>query len=541
MSFSRLFAAALAATLIGAPAPAQQRPAESLAAERVRGHVEFLSSDLLEGRDTGSRGHEIAASYVAAEFRKLGLKPGGTDGGWYVQVPFRRASHVGVPTATLVRNGRRVALVSGRDFGLRPSLTEKDRTVDAGLVFVGHGISDPRLGIDEYAGLDVRGKIVVALEGSPSRLPSDVGAHIRSWKEETAAGKGAVGIIEIGSPRPGPRPAASAERQNRPLLSWVDAGGRAGSAGVLKVDIALSPDAAANLFEGAPRSLSQLQSQVGKGPIAGFALPGRLQVRAQSQWQDFTSPEVVGILPGSDLALAQDFVLLTGHLDHLGVKTGAKPGEDAIYNGAIDNAGGVATMLEAARSFVLAGAAPRRSVMFIAHTGEEKGLLGADYLAANPTVPVERMVGLVNLDMPLLLYPFTDVIAFGAEHSTLAPMVASAAASMGVTLSDDPMPEQSLFVRSDHYPFVRQGVPSVFLMTGHANGGKPVWDKFLSNDYHSVKDDVSQAIDWEAGARFAELNYRIARALADAPDRPRWYRDSYFGQAFAPAQAKAAR
>jgi hypothetical protein len=540
---SSFFAAALAALLVVAPAPAQptaETAAESAAVQRVRGHVEFLASDLLEGRDTGSRGHEIAAAYVASEFRKLGLQPGGAQGSWYVQVPLRRASHDGVPTVTLVKNGRTVQLTSGADFGLRPSLTERDRSIDAGLVFVGHGISDPRVGIDEYRGLDVRGKIVVALEGAPAGLPSDVAAHLQSAKDDLAAARGAVGFIEIGVERPTPGRMSAVERRGRPRLDWVDSSGRSGSAAV-RVDAALSPDLATRLFEGAPKSLAAVQAQAQQKPIPGFGLPGRLQIRSRSSWEDFTSPEVVGILPGGDTALAEEYVVLTGHLDHLGVRQGLPPGEDAIHNGAIDNAGGIATMIEAARSFARAGSRPRRSVMFIAHTGEEKGLLGAAYFAANPPVPADRMVALVNLDMPLLLYDFTDVIPFGGEHSTIGQSVAAAASSMGVAVSPDPMPEQTLFVRSDHYPFVKRGVPSIFLMTGHANGGKQAWDSFLSNVYHRPKDDLSQPIDWRAGARFAELNYRIARALANAPQRPRWYRGSYFGETFAPAQPKAAR
>ena len=534
--------AACAALLIGGAAPAQAPTAlaaEAAAAQRVRGHVQFLASDLLEGRHTGSRGHEIAAAYVAAEFRKLGLQPGGPDGSWYVQVPFRRASHADVPTVRLVRNGASVQLSHGADIGLRPSLTEKDRTFDAGLAFVGHGVSDPRLGIDEYAGLDVRGKIVVALEGTPKGIATDVAAHINSAKDRVAASKGAIGFIEIGAARSGP--SRRVERLTRPLLSWVDSSGRTGSLAPLRLEAAISPELAARLFEGAARSLADVQAQAREKPIAGFTLPGQLHVAARSEWQDFTSPEVVGVLSGSDPALAQEYVLLTGHLDHLGLNPQSEPGVDAIFNGAIDNAGGVATMLEAARSFAVAGTRPRRSVMFVAHTGEELGLLGASYLAANPTVPADRMVGLVNLDMPLLLYDFTDVIAFGAEHSTLSRSVESAAAAMGVSVAEDPMPEQALFVRSDHYPFVSQGVPSVFLMTGHANGGKQAWEHFLGKVYHRPHDDLSQAINWRAGARFAELNYRIARALADAPERPRWYIDSYFGQTFAAGEPKAAR
>ena len=228
-----------------------------------------------------------------------------------------------------------------------------------------------------------------------------------------------------------------------------------------------------------------------------------------------------------------------GHLDHLGVKRDAKTGEDRIYNGALDNAAGVASMLEAARAFAESGTRPRRSILFIANTAEERGLLGADYFARNPTVPIANIASVVDLDMPLLLYDFTDVIAFGAERSTLAQTVARAARSMNLKLSPDPMPEQSIFTRSDHYQFVRQGVPAVFLATGFANGGAETWAAFLDGAYHHVHDDLTQKIDWRAGARFAELNYLISRELADADRRPLWYRGDYFGNLFAPDAPRA--
>jgi Zn-dependent M28 family amino/carboxypeptidase len=234
-------------------------------------------------------------------------------------------------------------------------------------------------------------------------------------------------------------------------------------------------------------------------------------------------------------------VLLMGHLDHLGVKADAKPGEDRIYNGALDNAAGVATMLEAARSFARSGERPRRSLLFIAHTAEELGLLGADYWASHPTVPLASVAAAVDLDMPVPLYRFTDVVAFGAPHSTVARTVTAAGATMGIGVSPDPMPEQSVFVRSDHYPLARRGVPAILLFTGYGGGGKPVWDQFFANRYHDVGDDLTQPILWDQLARYAELNARIARRLADDPQRPRWYKGSYFGEAFAPGQPKVTR
>ena len=529
----RQLAMALAAVvLLGASPPA----GEDAAARRVQAHVGFLSSDLLEGRESGSRGHAVAAAYVAGQFQALGLQPG-ANGSWYQTVRFRRATHKEMPSVVYTEGGKAIPLAVGTDAGVRPSVREKVRTVEAPLLFVGRGISDAKLGIDDYAGLDARGKIVVALTGAPSGIASDVAAHLDDRKDETAVAKGAVGYVEIDANRP----YIGATGRGRPRTDWVAADGSTGTnAGAAQVQVGLSEAWSQRLFAKAPRRLDQLRADAAAGrAIRGFVLPGRFRVQAESHWEEFTSPQVAALLPGSDPALRAEHVVLLGHLDHLGLKEDAQPGEDSIYNGAMDNAAGIATLIEAARSFVESGRPPRRSVLFLAVTGEEIGLLGADYFAARPTIPLDRIAALVNLDMPLLHYDFTDVVAFGAEHSSIAPSVAEAGRSMGVALGPDPMPEEALFVRSDHYPFVLRGVPATFLMTGHANGGAEVWRRFLASIYHKPNDDLSQPISWRSGARFAELNYRIARTLADGDRRPRWYPNDYFGDSFASGQERA--
>ena len=543
---SRLILLPIAALfLAAAPAPALQ-PADAAAAARVRGHIEFLADDLLEGRGTGTRGHEIAAAYVASQFRALGLQPAGDDGSWYQWVPLRRARLVEGKSNIALSIGGAFAPVSEYELGLRPSLTEAKRDVDAGMVFVGYGISDQRLGLDDYAGLDVRGKIVVLLGGAPSGLPTEIAAHLGADKLRAAAGHGAVGMLEIGGRRSSARPAGSPPvslYSKRPAIDWIDKAGKSGDAwGSVRVTLNASPAMGERLFEGAPKTLAAVRAEAAKkgGRPRGFALRPRIRIHSESAWEDFRSPEVVAKLPGSDPRLAAEHIVLMGHLDHLGLVTNPRPGADAVNNGALDNAAGVATMLEAARAFTASGKPPRRSVMFIANTGEELGLLGADYFAAHPTVPASSIVGLVDLDMPLLLYPFTDVIAFGAEHSTVARAVADAGRQMGVAVSPDPMPEESIFVRSDHYRFVTRGVPAILLMTGFANGGEAQWKNFLGKVYHTPADDLRQKIDWASAARYGELNYRISRTLADADQRPLWYKGDYFGDRFAPAAPRAA-
>jgi Zn-dependent M28 family amino/carboxypeptidase len=536
-------AAALSLVLAGA-APAQRAAAPDFSADRFKAHVAFLADDLLEGRDTGSRGHEIAAAYVASQFMGLGLQPGGANGSWYQQVPFRAAVLDGKPRFTLTGPAGETVWENGSEMVTGAGLDSEKDDVSAPVVFAGYGAEAPQFGADDYQGLDVRGKIVAVFGGLPKGLPSEVAAHLGDTKSEVAARHGAVGVITLLTAEQSKRRpfAAYAARSagGRPVLDWVRKDGRAGAGGARFTAVA-SDTAAAALFAGAPRSFADVRAEVDRGAVPkGFALRTSLRLERQSKFSTVTSPEVIGILPGSDPQLRNEYVILMGHLDHLGMRKNGKPGEDVIYNGALDNAAGVATMLEAARAFAASPVKPRRSILFIANTGEEKGLLGAGYYAANPTVPVGRIAAAVDLDMPLLLYRFTDVIAFGADHSTVGEAVRRAAGEMGVGLSADPMPEENIFVRSDHYEFVKQGVPAIMLATGWANGGGEKWKGFLRGAYHHPNDDMSQPIDWESGARFARLNYLIARQLADAPQRPLWYKGDYFGDAFAPGAPRAA-
>jgi hypothetical protein len=543
----RPFAAAVLAASLAAAAPAQNPApaAPAFSADRFRAHVTFLADDRLEGRDTGSRGHEIAAAYVASQFIALGLKPGGENGGWYQQVPFRSATLAGPAGVAITGPAGTASFDNGTGAIIGPSLTEEKQDFEAPVVFAGYGIDAPGQGIDDYKGLDVKGKFVAILAGVPEGLPSEIAAHLGDDKGPAAARHGAIGTITIYTSqyaRARPFAARAGGASRRSVLGWVGKDGAAGEdAPGLRASLILSDPAATALFAGARKSYQAVRAEAEK-PAAhprGFALKTRLHLQRSSAWTSLTSPEVIGLLPGSDPALKDEYVILMGHLDHLGIRRNARPGEDSIYNGALDNAAGIATMLEAARAFAESGERPRRSILFIANTGEEKGLLGADYFAHYPTVPANRIAAVVDLDMPLLLYRFTDVIAFGAGHSQVAEIVARAAGEMGVSLSPDPMPEQNIFVRSDHYEFVKQGVPAIMLATGYANGGEQKWKAFLGGAYHRVNDDLSQPIDWESGARFARLNYLISRDLANADRRPLWYKGDYFADLFAPHAPRA--
>ena len=519
------------------PAP----PAPVIRAAAIEAHMRFLASDLLEGREAGTRGYDLAASYVATQFHLLGLRPAGDAGTFQQAVPLLSHWLVREGTRMTVRTPRGSRnLVFGDDFVVSPSPADTTSRVSSGAVFVGYGIDAPAFKHNDYAGLDVRGKVVVALSGYPVALPGEEGAHHGSSREKlkTAASHGATGFVQIYTERyekvrPWTRVLSTIDEMS---MAWIGPDGRAFEpAAGIDIVASMSPAGGASLFDGATRSYADVRTEAATGAPKGFPLAVSLEIAQASRHERRASANVAAVLEGSDAKLRDEYVVVLGHLDHEGI--GTPVNGDRIYNGALDNAAGIAGMLEAARSLASQSVAPRRSVLFLAVTAEEKGLVGSEYFAAHPTVPIGSIVAAVNIDMPVLLYDFTDVIAFGAQHSTIQRALEAALPQAGLTLSPDPMPEQVLFVRSDHYSFVRQGVPSIFLATGWnspagvGEGGK-VFNGFLAGAYHSPQDDLNQPINFEAGAKFATANALILKSIADADERPRWNDGDFFGSLF---------
>ncbi|WP_082441572.1 M28 family metallopeptidase [Sphingomonas sp. Leaf33] len=534
-----------------APAPAAATPAPAAApavnvAERnaitnaalspaeaaMKAHVMFLASDAMKGRDAGSPEYDIAAQYVASQFYAAGLRPMGDEGSYLQKVPLItvKAKDQGSFTYQPAK-GAAVPMTFGKDYvpGANPS--NPATKVDAGLAFVGFGIVEPGSKRDDYAGVDVKGKIVLLFGGAPESLHPELRAHFGSaaTKRAIAMAKGAVGVLTI-EPTMGMINMAAAGYQ-RPRVTWEKGGiGFDPAPGAPGLGL-ISQSFAQTLFAGSKLAWADVVKGAASAEtrFKATALPGRLSAAINTEWTPLPSSNVVGLLPGSDAKLKDEFVVLSAHLDHVGV--GRAVNGDTIYNGAEDNAVGIASLIEEAKKFKASGTAPKRSILFLAVTAEEKGLVGAEYFANNPTVPKAAMVADVNLDMPIITYKFEDVIAFGADRSTLGPIVRKAAASIGVGFSPDPMPEQGLFTRSDHYRFVQQGVPSVFLWPGQAGPGKAAVDDFFKNHYHKPSDEVWQmpALDWSQGVRFVDVNYAIAREIADGAERPKWNKGDFFG------------
>ncbi|HZV84531.1 MAG TPA: M28 family peptidase [Brevundimonas sp.] len=530
---------------VGGPAAAQSAASvvDPAAEARIRADVAFLADDAVEGRGTGQRGYELAALYVRTRMEAMGMVPGGPGGSWLqpVAVTTTRIADAGATATFTPRRGQPVVWTHGRDLAVTPGRDAGHVVQSAQLVFAGYGLDAPELGMDDYRGLDVRGKIVVVLSGTPTGMTGENAAFLGDSKRRMASARGAVGFITIAK-----SDAAMTAFSNGVTMaarqasrSWAAPGAAPyDEAEGLVVGGVLTGPAADALFAGARRSYAQLRAEAaapGARP-RGFRLNGTVAFDVHTVREDIQSANVVGLIPGADPAVRDEVVLLTAHLDHLGL---AEQGEDRVNNGALDNAGGVSIMLEAARS--LMAARPRRSVMVVALTAEEMGLLGSEYLAQNPVVGAARVVANVNLDMPILTYAFTDLVAFGSDHSTLGPLVDAAARADGLTLSPDPMPAQGVFTRSDHYSFVKAGVPSVMLATGYANGGEAAWGQFFQSGYHRPADDMSMPFHWDAAVRFARVNAAIARGIANAPERPRWYAGDVFGAQFARNAPKAPR
>jgi hypothetical protein len=511
-----------------------------------RAHMAFLADDRLEGRGTGTRGQEIAALYVATQFQAYGLKPAGDSGSYFQWVPFREISVVPEQCElVLSREGKEQALAWGDDFVMRGHELNPDAKVDAPVVFVGYGVTAPHQRYDDYANIDVRGKIVAYLAGAPARFPSEQRAHFGSGREKAkaAVARGAIGIIALNTPDwskslPWPRVVIG---YGFPAMRWVGRDGMPNDAFPdLRATAALSLPATQAFFQGAPKSWDEVWSAAQASQPQAFAMPFTARLHNVSRHRLITSPNVVAVLPGSDPKLQAEYVVYTAHTDHLGI---GKPIDgDSIYNGAVDNGSGTAALLEIAAVFSRLPRAPARSVLFLAVTGEEKGLLGSDYFAHFPTVPKGAMVADVNMDGASLSYDFADIVSFGAEHSSLMSVVRKEAARFGLKVSPDPMPEQVFFIRSDQYSFVRQGIPAVFTGEGFqavdpAIDGRKVVEHWIEKYYHSPFDDMKQPLAFKPALKFMRLNFAIGYDVANAARRPSWNTGDFFGDLFTSARA----
>jgi hypothetical protein len=497
-------------------------------AARWWSHVEYLASDALEGRNTGSEGHRKAAEYVASEFAQAGLKPAGENGSFIQPVSFltkqldEGASSLALRTSAGTKN-----LKLGDDAFIRTSV-DPASSLDAELVFVGYGLKIPELHHDDFAGLDTKGKVAIYLTGAPSSVPGPLAAHSQTaaqrWPAMRAAG--IIGTISLANPN---HLEMTWERSspNRLLATMQLTDPRMNETQGDRISITWNPAHADELFAGTGHTFQEIVNDAEAGkPLPHFTIDGRIQAKTVVKRSEVVSQNIAGIYTGS--SKPDEYVVVSAHLDHLG--TGPAVDGDTIFNGAMDNASGVATMLDMAQRLHEGKVRTKRSILFVAVTGEEKGLLGSKYFARNPTVPVKSMVADINVDMFLPLYPFKILTVYGLQESTLGADAKAVGAAMGVKVQPDPDPSRNIFTRSDQYSFILRGIPSVMVDIGNEKGSKEeqMEKDWLATRYHGRTDDLRQPIDRAAAAKFNDLVRALVVRAADESARPKWEKTSFF-------------
>ena len=522
--------------------------------DRWWAHVQFLADDKLQGRDTGSEGYREAVKYVTGKMEAFGLKPAGTSG--YLQ-PVR------FETRQLVEEESSIAIVrEGAEEVLdRQDATQSTRAdlapaAEAPMVFVGYGLRVPEARYDELAGIDLRGKIAVYVNSAgpldaPAPVKSHVGAASQRWAVLKAAG--AIGIATIANPR-GPAGGRGRGTAADGTPPGADAGDPAGSGGGRgpggargpqksflladpelqefadqKVAIAITRRGGDTFFEGSGHTMDEiLKLATENRPLPKFPLIGTLRTKAAVRRETVEAPNVAGILPGSDPKLKDEYVIMSAHLDHVGV--GRAVNGDTIYNGAMDDASGIASILEIARIMMESGAKPKRSILFLAVAAEEKGELGSRYFASRPTVDRKHIVADINLDMFLPLFDLKSIEVQGLAESTLGDSIREAAKEYGVEVQADKEPDQNRFVRSDQYSFIRQGVPALAFKFGYQLGSPEdkIFHDFIRDRYHKPSDDLNQPVDKAAAAKFNRIMVSLLERVADSAARPMWKDDSFF-------------
>jgi hypothetical protein len=481
--------------------------------------VQVLAHDSLKGRNTGAPGHESASRYIAEQFKAIGLQPGGSDG-WFQRVGFveTRLDATRV-SAALKENGQWTPIVAGAD--LRPTARLATGDVEAPIVFAGYGLSLP--GANDLAGLDLRGKIVLHYNGVPAGLSAPMQAHGTRSRWTAMQQAGAVGVIAIGAPG-----------------SWNAAGGIGGATMSLadttlddtrgqRIGAAINPALAGRLFVGSTIVWDSVVARARRGEsLPRGPLSVSLRATLPTVRRSLTSPNVVGVLPGTDPQAGQEVVVFSAHSDHVGTTPPGTTG-DSIFNGAMDNASGIATLIETAKAIAARGG-NRRTVAFVAVTAEEKGLLGSRYFAARPTLGTRTVVANLNTDMFLPLIPLRGLFVYGYDESDLADDIDDVVKARGLTVMPDPEPQENRFVRSDQYSFIRQGIPALAFKVGYVPGSPEAetWQRWVREHYHKVSDDLSQPVDLQAAATFNALYADLGIRVANRASRPAWRANSFF-------------
>ncbi|HEX8225830.1 MAG TPA: M28 family metallopeptidase [Allosphingosinicella sp.] len=503
-------------------------PTAAERAERWWADVATLAADDMEGRLTGTPGYQRAADYVVSQLQDIGLEPAGTDG-FFQPVAFEEQFvDAAGSSAALVAGGRETSLaipgdiIIGRGDGRRPA------RIEAPLVFVGYGLHMPEAGHDDFAGLDLKGKIAVVISGGPVDVSGALKAHARRDRARLLSERGAAGLLSLTT-------AKAVE------VPWARSMAQAGQSGMYFGDPALrdvkteffnasfNSESSEKLFGRSGRTFAELSALADASkPLPRFDMKQSLRATVAMRHRAVTSSNVVARMPGSDPRLRAEHVVFSAHLDHLGVSSPIDG--DGLYNGAMDNAAGVAGLLDIARSYKARRLKPKRSMLFVFVTAEEKGLLGSRYFALRPTVAKPSIVANMNFDMALPIFPLKSVTALGAEESSLGVVAAAVGESMGLPVVPDPFPDRNAFVRSDQYSFIREGVPALAFKFGFGKDDPEaaVERQWRSTRYHAPSDDLSQPVAREDAIRLHDFVGELALRVANAPERPAWGGQSFF-------------
>jgi len=494
------------------------------------GYVKVLADDKMEGRETGSAGLRAAEAYIVEQLKTAGVEPAGINGDYYQPVHFESRLIIEKDSsAALVRDGKSEALTLGEDcyFSTRVDLVS---TVEAPLVFVGYGLTIPEKNYDDFAGLDLKGKIAVSMQGSPAEMPGALASHYQSTREKWRAlqNAGAIGAVSL------PNPAAmdipwSRQALNRTHVSMelteLPLQDNAGQ----QFGMVFNPAKADKLFAGSAHTFAEIAALArDRKPLPRFSLSVSIKAKTHVEKKDVLSANVIARVPGSDPALKNEYVILSAHIDHLGI--GEPINGDQIYNGAMDNASGSAVLLDVARSLKQSPEHLKRSLLFVFVTGEEKGLLGSKYFTAFPTVPANSMVANINIDMFLPIVPLRVLTVYGLQESDLGDIVTEVAKARGIRVQPDPEPVRNSFIRSDQYNFIRHGIPALAMKVGYEPGTaeQKLFKDWLTQRYHAPSDDLDQPVDLSAAAGYEEIIRGLMVAVANDATRPHWKQDSFF-------------
>lgn len=512
---------------------------ESIDTNKIKSHVAYLSSDLLLGRKPGKPGYQMAVDYVIKEYKSMGILPAGENGGYTQKVILRNSKLVKDKTilSFTQNDGTRQKLTLGEDYLFYANPEKSKVDFSAPLVFVGSGIDAPELGFNDYKNIDVKGKICVVLQKSPDNVPANVKLHLRypSTYQDYALKHGAVGVLlcnyenntarfKVGanlSIQGGSNVSIKADGKLTPSANYM--GGNIQVAGSITVDVLK------DLMKANGLNLEEIWKGLEKGNYVSQNLKTTASGIYESVYSDIESYNVIGKIEGTDKKLKHEYVIHSAHLDHLGV--GKAIEGDSIYNGAHDNASGVAAALEIARTYSQLPIKPKRSILFLMCTAEEMGLLGSAYFANNPTVPKKDIVVDVNTDMPTFLAQLESIAPLGAEHSTLEDITKKAAKLLNLSIETDPEPTEGRFVRSDQYSFVKAGIPALHVKFGHINSNKNLAEdvkKWRAAHYHKPSDQIENGFVWSASRKYAQVNFLISYMAAQDKKRVSWKKDDFF-------------